>query len=203
LPVEIAQVFREKFGRKIHSFYGSSETGGITFDRTGDAALTGRSVGTPMDGVTLHFSRGGRFTVQSAAVFTLGNRNRAPNGDGVHRPADIGSLNDAGELVLTGRAGRFVKIAGRRLNLAEVEHALKRLPGVRDAYVVAHAERADALAAAVATDRTPDELRAALREQLASWKVPKRILRLETFPITERGKTDTRQLRELLVGGQV
>jgi acyl-coenzyme A synthetase/AMP-(fatty) acid ligase len=201
LPVEVAQAFREKFGKKIHSFYGSSETGGITFDRTGDAALTGRSVGTPMEGVTLQFARGGRFSVESAAVFTLGNRHRGAKGHGVHRPADLARLNDAGELVLIGRAGRFVKIAGRRLNLAEVEHALKRLPGVRDAYVVAHAERADALAAAVATNRATEELRSALRAQLASWKVPKKLLTLATFPITARGKTDTRRLREQLAGG--
>jgi acyl-coenzyme A synthetase/AMP-(fatty) acid ligase len=198
LAPEVAQAFQLKFGRKIHSFYGSSETGGITFDRTGDAALAGRSVGTPLEGVRLVFDRGGRFTVESAAVYTLGNRLIAADGTGRHRPADRATLNAGGELVLIGRVGRFVKIAGRRLNLAEIEHALKQLPGVRDALVTPHAGRADALAAAVATEQSADGLRASLRERLASWKIPKKIVVLPAFPVTARGKTDSRQLRELL-----
>ena len=32
-----ARAFQARFGRKIHNFYGSSETGGIAYDRTGAA----------------------------------------------------------------------------------------------------------------------------------------------------------------------
>ncbi|MES2696969.1 MAG: class I adenylate-forming enzyme family protein [Verrucomicrobiota bacterium] len=200
LAPEVAKAFHAKFARAIHSFYGSSETGGITFDRTGEAALTGRSVGTPLEGVALHWERGGRFRVTSAAVFTLGNRRYAESGHGEHRMADIGQWTGQGELALIGRMGRFVKIAGRRLNLAEVEQALKRVPGVRDALVVPHTGRADALAAAVATDQTAEALREKLRETLAGWKIPKKIVTLPVFPITARGKTDTAKLRGMLAG---
>jgi acyl-coenzyme A synthetase/AMP-(fatty) acid ligase len=100
--------------------------------------------------------------------------------------------------MLVGRAGRVVKIGGRRLNLAEVERALKQIPGVRDAMVLPHASRADALAAAIATDVTPDQLRLMLREQIAPWKIPKQIVTMQAFPLTARGKTDTAQLRKLL-----
>jgi acyl-coenzyme A synthetase/AMP-(fatty) acid ligase len=117
---------------------------------------------------------------------------------GVHRPADIGALTPLGELVLLGRAGRFVKIAGRRLNLAEIEQVLKSLSGVRDAFVSAHSERADALAAAVNTDHPADVIRAALRERLAAWKIPKKIVAVPAFPLTARGKADTGQLRRML-----
>lgn len=198
LSAEVASAFGQKFGRNVHSFYGSSETGGITYDRSGDAALTARSVGTPLPGVRLTFGRGGRFTVASAAVFTHGNRRRGTQGDGVHAPADLGVLNAEGELVLQGRTGRFVKIAGRRLDLGEVEQALKALPGVRDALVATHSGRVDALAAAVAGDVSGNELRTALRERLASWKIPKRIVVLPVFPLTARGKVDTGHLRTML-----
>ena len=151
-----------------------------------------------MDGVRIVLGRGGRFSVASAAVYTIGNRQRGRRGVGSHRPADIGRWNEKGELVLEGRAGRFVKIAGRRLNLAEVEQALRRLPGVRDALVAPHPERADALAAVVATDVEAETLRAALRGQMASWKIPKKIVVLPAFPLTARGKTDARRLREML-----
>ena len=195
LAPEIAQAFHAKFGCKIHSFYGSSETGGISYDSTGDSAALGRGVGQPISGVRIEFGRGGRFTVASDAVFTIGNRRH-----GTHRMADIARFDNTGELVLVGRAGRFVKIAGRRLNLAEVEHALKQITGVRDALVTSHAERADALAAAVVTERSGNVIRDALRERLAPWKIPKKILTMAAFPLTSRGKTDTRQVRALLGG---
>jgi long-chain acyl-CoA synthetase len=198
LSPDVATAFCAKFGRAIHSFYGSSETGGITYDRTGEAALTGRSVGTPLPGVRLVFGKRGRFTVESAAVFTMGNRRRSEGGWGAHQPADIAELTADGELVLCGRAGRFVKIAGRRLNLAEVERALKSLPGVRDALVAPHGVRADALSAVVASDETGAGLRAKLRERLAPWKIPKKIVVLPTFPLTPRGKTDAHRLRDML-----
>lgn len=198
LAPEIAGAFWAKFGRKVHSFYGSSETGGITYDKTGDAARTGRSVGAPLPGVALEFGRGGRVVVSSAAVFTLGNRRRDARGFGAYRTSDITARLAGGEVALIGRSGRWVKIAGRRLNLAEVERALKAVPGVRDVWVAGHDGRAEALAAAVATDLPPGAVRVALTSRLAAWKVPKKLVCLPAFPLTARGKTDAAKLRVLL-----
>jgi acyl-coenzyme A synthetase/AMP-(fatty) acid ligase len=191
LAPEIARAFHGKFGRRIHNFYGSSETGGITYDRTGRAALAGAGVGRPLKGVRLQFGAGGRFWVQSPAV----------GGRGRFRPADRGELNARGELVLCGRAGRMVKIGGRRLDPAEVERVLRQLPGVHDALVEPHRERADTLAAAVATRRPAAEIRAGLQDRLASWKIPRKLLALAEFPLTARGKVDGPRLRVLLHGG--
>jgi acyl-CoA synthetase (AMP-forming)/AMP-acid ligase II len=199
LPPEIAQRFQARFGRKIHNFYGSSETGGIAYDRSGDATLSGRSVGEPLARVRLSWEPGGRFIVRSAAVFTLGNQ-RARGRRGAHRPADLARLEANGELALLGRRGRMLKIAGRRLDPAEVERSLRALPGVRDAFVTADPRRADALAAAVAGEITAAPVLAALRAQLAPWKIPRRLIVLPEFPLTPRGKVDARRLRTLLGG---
>jgi acyl-coenzyme A synthetase/AMP-(fatty) acid ligase len=197
LPAEVAVAFLKKFGHKIRGFYGSSETGGICYDATGEATLAGRSVGPPLPAVRLHFRRGGRFSVESPAVVTLGQHRRDKRG---HLMADIGRLDERGELVLLARTGRFVKIAGRRLNLAEVEQALRRLPGVRDAWVAVHPARPDALAAVVAGEGSAAELTAGLRGRLASWKLPRKWILVPALPLTARGKTDTRRLRELVRG---
>lgn len=189
LPPETAVAFAEKFGARVHSFYGSSETGGIAYDRTGEATLAGRSVGQPLEGVRLTFQRGHRFTVESAAV----------GGRGIHRPADRAELNAEGEVVLLGRTGRLVKIAGRRVDLAEIEAALRATPGVRDAYAMPHPARGDALAAAVVSDLSLLELRARLSGRVAAWKIPERLRVLPEFPLTPRGKPDTRRLKSLLV----
>ncbi len=193
LAPEVAAAFHARFGKKIHAFYGSSETGGITYDRTGESALAGRGVGRPLPGVRLTPGRGRTVTIASAAAFTLGNRT-----PGAHRPKDRVAFTADGEVVLLGRAGRTVKIAGRRLDLAEVERALRALPGVRDAFVAPHAARAESLAAAVAADVPGEALRAALRERLAAWKIPRKIVTLAAFPLTARGKADTARLRALL-----
>jgi long-chain acyl-CoA synthetase len=188
LDPEVAAAFAARFGIRIHGFYGASETGGIAYDRSGEATLSGRSVGTPMRGVTLDFGSGGRFVVTSPAVV----------GRGRFSPADRAELNTHGELVLLGRTGRMAKVAGRRVDLAEIEQALRSLPGVRDAFAHMAPGARGALAAAVATRLTALDVRRLLRPRMAAWKIPSRIEALREFPVTPRGKTDAGKLRQLL-----
>jgi len=188
LSREVAAAFAKKFGLRIHGFYGASETGGIAYDRTGDATLEGRSVGTPISGVRISFGAAGRFSVSSPAVI----------GKGRYSPADRAALNKLGELVLLGRTDRMVKVAGRRVDLAEIESALKSVPGIRDAFAHMPAGAEGALSAAALTDLSPAEIRRLLRPRVASWKIPSRIVALRDFPATARGKTDSRRLRQIL-----
>ena len=196
LPPAVARAFASRYGRRLHNFYGSSETGGICFDRDGEATLTGRSVGQPLDGVTLTPTAAGRFWVESAAVMTLGRPRRSPFGR--HRPADRGELTPDGELVLLGRAGRIVKIGGRRIELGEIETAFRRVPGVTEAFAAPHPSLADELAAVVQTSLGERELRVLLATQWPAWKIPRRLVCLSSLPTTGRGKMDTPALRRLL-----
>ena len=94
----------------------------------------------------------------------------------------------------------MLKVGGRRLDPAEIERALRRLPGVRDAWVALHPSRPGTLAAVIAGPATGEAAREGLRTSLAPWKIPRRITALPEFPLTPRGKPDTRRLRELLPG---
>jgi long-chain acyl-CoA synthetase len=190
LAAEIAAEFAAKYGRRVHAFYGTSETGGICFDRTGEATLSGTGVGAPLEGVTLNWRRGGRFVVESAAV----------RGDGKFSPPDRAEMNTEGEVTLLGRTRRMVKIGGRRLELGEIEAALKALPGVREAWATAHPTRADALAVVVATEAELAVLKELLRARVAPWKVPERWVVVREFPLTARGKTDMPRMRALVAG---
>ncbi len=193
LPGQLAANFEAKFGRRIHNFYGSSETGGIAFDRKGDAR---DSVGRPLPGVHIIPAAGGRFCVASAAVYTIGNRRRE-GALGAFRPADRGAI-EGGCLRLEGRLGRTVKLAGRRLELGEVERALRNVSGVTDAWVQPAPDREGALQAAVASLRPAGDIRRELREILAAWKIPRKILTLPQLPQTSRGKTDAVRLAALV-----
>ena len=196
LPPEVARDFAARFGRRLHSFYGSSETGGIAYDPTGRAALSG-GVGRAMRGVKLKALSGGRLQVSSAAVVTHGNRRRAGS-RGAWLMPDRAVLDARGGVTLLGRRGTTVKIAGRRVNLREVGDRLRRVPGVRETWVGVSPGPEPVLGAVVAGDLTVVELRTALLADTAAWKIPKKLRVVAALPVTARGKADTRALRAMV-----
>ena len=198
LPPDVARQFEQRFGRRLHNFYGSSETGGIAYDRSGAATLQG-GVGRPLRGVKVTASSGGRICVCSPAVFTRQNRRRSgPLGCCV--PPDRVQRSAAGDLTLLGRSGSVVKIGGRRVDLGEVAARLRRIDGVRDAWVAVSGDVDPVIGAVVLTERTAADLRSRLLADSAAWKVPKRWSVLREFPLTTRGKPDAAALRRALFG---
>ena len=198
LAPEAAREFAGRFGRRLHNFYGSSETGGIAYDPSGDDTVAG-GVGPALHGVEVTRLRGKRIRVCSAAVFTQANRRRRGR-FGCWRPPDLVSLDGRGGLRLAGRLGRTVKIAGRRVNLGEIEARLRSLAGFRDAWAGIGPGAHPALGAALATDRPASELRAELLTDTASWKIPKKWIVLPALPLSGRGKVDTQVLSARLFG---
>jgi long-chain acyl-CoA synthetase len=196
LPPETARDFATRFGRRLHAFYGSSETGGIAFDRTGRATLAG-GVGQAIRGVRLTVLPGQRLRVCSAAVITHGNHRRAGK-LGCWVMQDRVALDAHDGLKLLGRRGTTVKLAGRRIDLNEIALRLRRLAGVRDVWVGVSPDTEPVLGAAVATDRSAAELRAELLADTAAWKIPKRLLVVDALPLTARGKPDSRELQQML-----
>jgi acyl-CoA synthetase (AMP-forming)/AMP-acid ligase II len=184
----VAQAFFARFGRKIHNFYGSSETGGICYDRTGTASLTGRSVGQPLAGVKVTV-KAGAITIASPAVATRGGRWRVP---------DSGEWNARGELVLLGRAPMQANIGGKKVHPLEVERVLRALPGVTDVLVwLEQNGPRDLLAAGVETAQPRAQIEQALASRLPAWKCPKTWIVVREFPRTGRGKLDLAALKQL------
>jgi acyl-coenzyme A synthetase/AMP-(fatty) acid ligase len=187
LSAEVARQFHQRYGLKIHNFYGSSETGGICYDRTGNATLKGRSVGKPLHGVTVRICRDGRIAVRSAAgTFTL---------------PDLGKWNRYGELGLMGRLGQMANIGGKKVSPAEVERALRALRGVSDAWVTVLADKRgnDCLAAAAETARDRVEIERELMQSLPPWKLPRSWVIAAVLPRTDRGKLHTAELKARLL----
>jgi long-chain acyl-CoA synthetase len=186
LAPAVAQAFFARYGVKVHNFYGSSETGGICYDRSGSASLTGRSVGKPLAGVSVTV-KAGRVMVEGPAVAARGGR---------WRLADFGEWNKRGELVLLGRAGQGANIGGKKVHPAEVEHAVRALPGVTDAAVWSwQSGGRDVLAAGVETAHSRAEIERALAARLPAWKLPKAWFIARELPRTARGKLDLAALR--------
>ncbi len=187
LRAEVATAFRAKFGLPIQNFYGSSETGGICFDRTGDATAEGCSIGEPLDGVTVQLDEDQRVTVSSAAVVDPGQ----------HTLADLGAWNERGELVLTGRVTPLANIGGKKVAPLEIERLLRGLDGVTDAWVGVGSRASggeDFLLAAVETARPRAEVQRALAERVPAWQVPRQWWVAPLLPRTARGKLDRQEL---------
>ena len=196
LPPEVAKGFSARFDQRLHSLYGSSETGAVAYDRTGAATLAG-AVGHAMRGVKLTALGGSRLLVSSAAVLTHGNRRRTGR-QGAWVMPDRVVLDARGGVSLLGRRGLTVKIAGRRVNLAEVSGRLRQLPEVREAWVGVSPGPDPVLVAVVATTQTVAALRAALLADTAAWKIPKKLVVVAALPVTARGKPDTRALQAMV-----
>jgi long-chain acyl-CoA synthetase len=209
LPVETTRDFFATFGVKIHSFYGTTETGGIAYDGS-DEMDAGDTVGLPLPGVTIAFvpqegmpERAGRIFVQSDAV----SRGYAAEQhdafhDGGYLTGDYGRMDARGRLALTGRVSSFVNVAGRKVEPGEVGRVLRLMPGVRDAYVTAAADtqRGEQVVAClvVAAEMTVFSVRQFCSARLAPHKIPRTILFVDAIPTTARGKVDRRALDEFV-----
>jgi len=205
LPRTVAKKFREKFNLPIHSFYGSSECGGICYDRETTNDVEG-FVGQPMAGVGIELlepeSSASQIRVRSAAVadgyFPEPHESKLRNG--IFVPDDLLTRHDSG-FKIVGRISDVINVAGKKVNPEEVEAHLLRFSGVRQAVVfgrpaAAGVLRNEEVAACVAGSRhlTEEGLLRFCRTALSAWQVPKRIFVVDAIPMNERGKISRRDL---------
>ena len=196
LCADIAERFYQLHSRKVHNFYGSTETGGIAYDTSGDLALDRGGVGQALENVQLHRHPSGRICVSSSAVYSFGNR-RKHAAQASYLTSDLGHITSNGTLILEGRIGKVIKIQGRRISLVEIEHVASQVDGVTEALAIVNKQgRRTGLAYRGNID--PSALRMALTRQLPSWKQPNIIKQFDTFPTTPRGKKDRKQIAKLL-----
>jgi len=133
----------------------------------------------------------------TAAAF-LPNPHGAP-GERMYRTGDVGRYRSDGTLELLGRRDHQVKVRGVRVELGEIEAALGRHPGLREAAVVVRDVNDEAVLTAyvvVAAQPAsePAALRAFLRQSLPEAMVPSLFAFLEALPRTANGKLDRRAL---------
>ncbi|HSF41682.1 MAG TPA: amino acid adenylation domain-containing protein, partial [Thermoanaerobaculia bacterium] len=118
-------------------------------------------------------------------------------GDRIYRTGDLGRYLPDGQVTFAGRADQQVKIRGFRIELGEIEAALGRLPGVKEAVVLALSEGEDRRLVAFVVGEAAVGLRQALAAKLPAYMVPSAFVRLERMPVTPNGKVDRRALAAL------
>ena len=107
---------------------------------------------------------------------------------------DGGRLDGEGRLVVDGRLGDVIVTGGEKVWPRPVEDVIRGCPGVRDVAVIGRpdAEWGHRVVALVVPDQegtpTLEALRAAVREALPPWAVPKELELVGALPTTALGK---------------
>jgi long-chain acyl-CoA synthetase len=193
LPAETIRQFHLRYGLRIHSFYGSSECGGIAFDREGNLDAPSGFVGTPMDGVEIRRRENDRIEVRGSNVGDSYFPSPEPEVlDGIRFvPGDLVRWLDRGAQ-LYGRASDSINVAGKKVHPSVIEEHLRKLPGIIDVIVfgVPSPSRNEDLVALVLTHSTMtrQQLEAHCRTGLVDWQVPRDFQIVSSLPVNARGK---------------
>jgi malonyl-CoA/methylmalonyl-CoA synthetase len=205
LPAHVHEAFRARFGHTILERYGMSESLMIMSNPYTGERRPG-SVGPPLPGVSarvvddagrvLGDDEVGEIEVRSPHLFSQYWRRpdatAAAFHDGWFRTGDVGVRSADGYYTLRGRRGDLIISAGFNIYPREIEELLLEDPRVREAAVlgVADAVRGEVPIAYVVSEGDLDvrALEAICRAQLASFKVPRAFVRVDSLPRTALGK---------------
>jgi amino acid adenylation domain-containing protein len=125
-------------------------------------------------------------------------------GSRLYRTGDLVRQRPDGGLVYLGRIDHQAKVRGFRVELGEVEAALRSEAGVREAVVAVHGDGPAAALAAYAAGEglAPGGLRSALAARLPAYMVPSWITVLPALPRLPNGKVDRGALPRPLASGE-
>ena len=195
LPLDLEQSVYASSGIKIHNFYGSSECGGIAYDRSDEPRQSAFQVGQALEGVEVAISDDGTLSVVSDSV---GDGYWPPGGPGAllagrrFQTADLAEWDEGGGVCLLGRADDLINAAGRKVAPQAIEAALAEVDGVDCCVVFGipsdDPSRGDEIVACVRSQRPPNELAEALRSILPAWQQPKRWWVCKSLATNARGK---------------
>ncbi|HEY1534200.1 MAG TPA: amino acid adenylation domain-containing protein [Polyangiaceae bacterium] len=230
VPPELLETMKELFpNAEVFVIYGCSEIScmGCTYPVPRDRQVTTTYVGRPFDNVVVRVLDSAGRVLPAGIVgeihfagdgLTRGYLNRpelsaekfiSVLGQRFYRTGDRGRLSEDGWLEILGRNDFQTKLRGMRVELGEVEHHLRRAPGVREAVAVAKETSAQdkVLVAYVVTERANGAaaseksariaaIRQHLIEQLPDYMVPAVYVELDALPLNHNLKVDRRALPE-------
>lgn len=216
-PADVKRAMIDWWGPVIYEFYGSTESGAVTFATSEDALQKPGTVGKIAPGAELRFiGDDGRELPQGEIGeiysriagnpdFTYHNKPEKRDEidrDGFITSGDVGYIDADGYVFISDRKRDMVISGGVNIYPAEIEAVLLAVPGVHDCAVfgIPDAEFGETLMAVVqpSSGVTLDvaAVRAELAKSLAGYKVPKHIEVHADLPREDSGKIFKRRLRD-------
>ncbi len=219
LLIETFNAFRERSGHTILERYGMSETVMLSSNpyRAEDGERRGGTVGFPLPGVGLRVvddqgrpcARGEIGGIEVTGPNVFAGYWRMPEktkeeftADGWFKTGDVGKIDERGTVTIIGRSKDLIISGGFNVYPAEIESTINAMPGVAESAVVGvpHPDFGEAVVAVVvakpgaAVDGAA--MTAALKTQIANFKVPKRLFVVDDLPRNAMGKVQKNLLRE-------
>ncbi|HEC13555.1 MAG TPA: hypothetical protein ENI80_09965 [Acidiferrobacteraceae bacterium] len=207
LDPEIAQYFRD-LGLPLRQGYGLTETSPVMCIQDNFEPVLD-SVGRPLAGVKVKIadrdaSGSGELLVKGPNVmmgYVDPEQTREALRDGWFRTGDLARLDEAGNVILTGRCKRLIVTeAGKNVYPEELETLLERIPGVKEAGVLEVEMRPAVVMALDDEDATPEAARAILKEFNARASSHNHVIRfalVDELPRTPVGKVAFNRLPEI------
>jgi long-chain acyl-CoA synthetase len=216
-PAEIKQAMIDWWGPVIYEFYGSTESGPVTFVASEEALKKPGTVGRIAPGAEIKiFDEGGRELPQGEAGeiysriaaypdFTYHNlpeKRREIEREGFITSGDVGYFDEDGYLFLCDRKRDMVISGGVNIYPAEIEAVLLTMTSVADCAVfgVPDDEYGEILMAVIepVNGASVDlaQIRTGLSQKLADYKVPRTIEVRANLPREDSGKIFKRRLRD-------
>ncbi len=162
----------------------------------------------PMTGAILKRGERGELAIKGATLM-LGYLGKTPeecfDDEGFYRTGDGGYVDEQGWLFWEGRLTDIIKTGGANVSPVEIDMAIRLCPGVKVTQTVGlpHDTLGEIVVSCVVPHDgvTLDEgtVRDFLRERLASYKIPRRVVffREEEMPMTGSSKVKSAPLREM------
>jgi malonyl-CoA/methylmalonyl-CoA synthetase len=200
LAAQVLEQFRARFGHTILERYGMTEAFMITSNPYEGERRAG-TVGLPLPGVSVRIE-GGELLVRGPSVFSGYWRRpdataAAFTSDGFFRTGDLATVSGDGYYALLGRKSELIISGGFNIYPREIEELLLEHDGVAEAAVVGEADalRGEIPVAYIVGDFDEKALAEHCRAQLASFKVPRRFVKVDSIPRTVLGKVQKHLLR--------
>lgn len=210
--------FQAMTGHTILERYGMSETGMLCSNpcRPREGERVSGSVGPALPGVMLRVVDDdgqvcdtdaiGHVEVKGPNVFQgyLGMPDKTAEAfteDGWFKTGDVGHIDDRGYVHLSGRAKDLIISGGFNVYPAEVESHIDKMPGVQESAVIGvpHPDFGEGVVAIVVphadTHLDEDRMIQTLKQTIAGYKVPKRIIVADELPRNAMGKVQKNLLR--------
>jgi malonyl-CoA/methylmalonyl-CoA synthetase len=217
LLAETHREWNERTGHAILERYGMTETNMNTSNPYEGPRVPG-TVGRPLPGVDVRITdpasgkalpQGeiGMIEVKGPNVFSgywrMPEKTKAEfTADGFFITSDLGVIDDKGYVSIVGRGKDLVISGGFNVYPKEVEEEIDALSGVVESAVigVAHPDFGEGVTAVVVKKKdatlAEKDVQTALKERLAAYKLPKRVLFVDDLPRNAMGKVQKALLRE-------
>lgn len=221
LLAETHRAFTAKTGHNILERYGMTETGMNTSNPYDGERVPG-AVGFPLPGVSLRITdpeTGSELAQGEIGMIEVKGPNvfkgywRMPEktasefrADGYFITGDLGRIDEKGYVHIVGRGKDLVISGGYNVYPKEIEAEIDAIPGVVESAVIGvpHADFGEGVTAVVVLENgaTLDEAKiiAAIKDRLAAFKIPKRVMFVDAFPRNTMGKVQKNILRDTYAG---